>query len=112
MPRLLHSPERSPRAKPGSRRPAASPRSATLRALIERSARRLAAASLYYGHGTDNAHDEAAALVLHAARIRAPLSASSCRRRIGAAARARLEALLERRIRERVPAVYLTRRCW
>ncbi len=84
----------------------------TVRALIEHAERALRAARLHYGHGTDNARDEAAALVLHALGMRRPLTWPQLRRPAGAAARARLAQLLTRRIRERIPAVYLTRRCW
>src|ERR1700756_2752801 len=38
----------------------------TVRALIERGARRLTRARVFFGHGTDNAWDEAASLTLHA----------------------------------------------
>ncbi|MGA2024670.1 MAG: 50S ribosomal protein L3 N(5)-glutamine methyltransferase, partial [Steroidobacteraceae bacterium] len=81
-------------------------------AVLARSARRLARAGLHFGHGTDNARDEAAALIWHALRLpRAPARAVLARP-VSGSALARLEALLERRIRERVPASYLTRRCW
>jgi ribosomal protein L3 glutamine methyltransferase len=96
MSRLLHTVRRRPDAK----------------TLIAQTTRRLAAARLHYGHGTDNARDEAAALVWHALALRAPPTTAAYQRRVSAAARARLDALLERRIGERIPAVYLTRRCW
>ncbi|HEY7929164.1 MAG TPA: 50S ribosomal protein L3 N(5)-glutamine methyltransferase [Steroidobacteraceae bacterium] len=83
-----------------------------MQALIGTTARRLARAGLHYGHGTDNARDDAAALVLHAMRLTDEKAAAALRRRVSEAARVRLEALLQRRIRERVPVVYLTQRCW
>jgi ribosomal protein L3 glutamine methyltransferase len=75
-------------------------------------ARRLARAGLHFGHGTDNARDEAAALIWHALRrARAP-SPEAYARPVSRAALARIDALLARRIHERIPAVYLTHRCW
>jgi ribosomal protein L3 glutamine methyltransferase len=50
--------------------------------------------------------------VWHALRLPQGASAARLRRRVGAAALARLEVLLARRIAERIPAVYLTQRCW
>jgi ribosomal protein L3 glutamine methyltransferase len=83
-----------------------------VRALIAATARRLSRAGLYYGHGTDNASDDAAALVAHVMRLAPELPAAALAKRVPEAARLRLQALLERRIRERVPVVYLTQRCW
>jgi ribosomal protein L3 glutamine methyltransferase len=84
----------------------------TVAALLEHSARRHARARLHFGHGTDNARDEAAALIWHALRLPRQAPARRFRRAVSAAALARLEALLARRIGERIPAVYLTQRCW
>jgi ribosomal protein L3 glutamine methyltransferase len=72
----------------------------------------LARARLHFGHGTDNARDEAAALVWCALRLPRHAPPSRYRRVVSAAGLARLEALLARRIGERIPAVYLTQRCW
>ena len=80
----------------------------TVRALIDAGARRLARARVYFGHGTDNARDESAALVLHALKLPHAASGALYRRRVGAAAAQRARALIARRIRERIPAVYLT----
>src|SRR5258708_1169361 len=86
-------------------------RAVTVRALIARAARALAGARLHFGHGTDNARDEAAALVLHAARL--PHGEPSVyARRLGAAAQRRALELLRRRIDSRVPAAYLTGVSW
>jgi ribosomal protein L3 glutamine methyltransferase len=74
--------------------------------------RRLQRARLHFGHGTDNARDEAAALIAHALGPSHGLTAARLARPVSAAAVARIEALLQRRIKERIPAAYLTRRCW
>src|SRR5205814_764852 len=64
------------------------------------------------GHGTDNAWDEAAALVLHAVRLPPGGGAPGLGRRVGRTAQARARALVTRRIRERIPAAYLTGVAW
>jgi ribosomal protein L3 glutamine methyltransferase len=73
---------------------------------------RLKRAGLHYGHGTQHPIDDAAALLAHARRLRRPLEQRDLSIAVPAAAARRFELLLQRRIRERVPAVYLTRRCW
>jgi ribosomal protein L3 glutamine methyltransferase len=80
----------------------------TVGALIERGARRLSRARVFFGHGTDNARDEAAALVLHALGLPHDAGAAHLRRRVAAAAAVRALALIGRRINERIPAAYLT----
>jgi ribosomal protein L3 glutamine methyltransferase len=80
--------------------------------LIARGAARLKRARVFFGHGTDNAHDEAAALVLHALGLPGAASAALYRRRVGRAAARRVQQLLTRRIRERMPAAYLTGVTW
>jgi len=78
-----------------------------VRTLITASARRLARAKVFFGHGTDNARDEAAALVWHALHLPYPATARTYARRVGERAREKVQALIQRRIRERVPAAYL-----
>ena len=84
----------------------------TVASVLERSARRLARARLHYGHGTATAADDAAALLWHVMELPPAPPASVYRRRVPAAALSALEQLLRRRIRERMPVVYLTQRCW
>src|SRR5260370_23411234 len=88
------------------------PRAVTVRAVIARAAGRLRRARLYFGHGTDNAWDEAAALVLHAVRLAPGGGAAAYERRVGPAAQRRARALVTRRIKERIPAAYLTGVPW
>jgi ribosomal protein L3 glutamine methyltransferase len=85
-----------------------SARRTTVRRLIGAGARRLARARVFFGHGTDNAQDEAAALTWHALALPYPATARSYARPVGARAQAKVRALIERRIRERIPAPYLT----
>ena len=83
----------------------------TAEGLIGSVQRRLTRARVFFGHGTDNARDEAAALVYFVMRLPQG-SPASLRRRATAAQVARIDALLERRIAERVPLPYLTHEAW
>ena len=81
-------------------------------AAIRWAARRLARARLSYGHGTDNPHDEAAALVFHAAGWEHSAAPAAYAWPLTQAARTALQALLGERIGKRVPSAYLTGRTW
>ena len=65
-------------------------------------------AGLFFGHGTDNAHDEAAWMILHV--LGAPLDGSyeQWNRLLDESRRKDLEQLLARRINQRCPLAYLT----
>jgi len=84
----------------------------TVRRLIERGAARLRRAGVFFGHGTDNAWDEAAALVWHALALPHSPGAALYDRRVSRAAERRVAQLFSRRIRERLPAAYLTGSSW
>jgi ribosomal protein L3 glutamine methyltransferase len=80
--------------------------------LIEAAARQLDAAGVAYGHGTTNAFDEAAWLVLW--RLGLPLDDldSVANRPVAPADQAQVATLLEARITTRKPAAYLTHEAW
>jgi ribosomal protein L3 glutamine methyltransferase len=80
--------------------------------LLRSGTTRLARARLHYGHGTAGPADDAAALLAHALGLRRPLEDRDLARAAPDRVRQRYADLLQRRIRERVPAVYLTRKCW
>lgn len=69
-------------------------------------------AGIYYGHGTDNAWDEARALVMPtlALPFDAPQSVEQCR--LTASEKRELGYLIQRRINERIPTAYLTNQAW
>jgi ribosomal protein L3 glutamine methyltransferase len=81
----------------------------TLAELIERTAARFDAASLFYGHGSDNARDEAAWLVLRGLGL--PFG-SELAREVQREDVERIERLAARRISERVPLAYLLKEAW
>lgn len=69
-------------------------------------------AGLFFGHGTDNAFDEAAYLILHTLhlpldRLEPFLDAS-----LNHGEGDQLKSIIERRVKERVPAAYLTNEAW
>ena len=88
----------------------------TLLDLISASARSLADAGVSFGHGTTNAHDEAAWLVLW--QLGLPLDtaldgeASHAHHALTAEQVAKVQALIALRIQSRKPAAYLTREAW
>jgi ribosomal protein L3 glutamine methyltransferase len=65
-------------------------------------------AGLHYGHGTDNAEDEAIQLVLFAAGLDYDASDAVLAAELPEDTRRKAIELIERRIRERKPAPYLT----
>src|SRR5690349_11488287 len=89
----------------------ASRASATAGDLILSVERRLKRARLFYGHGTDNARDEAAALVFHAMGLGHDTPRATSRRS-NAAQRAAIDALTDTRIETRAPLAYLTHEAW
>ena len=79
---------------------------------IDTQAARLAQAGLFFGHGTTNAFDEAAWLVLW--RLGIPLDELDAHedRELTEAELAAIEALVDERIATRKPAAYLTGEAW
>ena len=84
----------------------------TIQDFIRWGATRFNRAGLWFGHGTDNALDEAAHLVLGALELDPGLPAAFRECRLTAAERAAVADLVERRVGERVPAAYLVGRAW
>jgi len=77
-----------------------------LQQLILQTEKRLKAARLHYGHGTDNPRDEAAFLVLRGLDL--PFDADLDQ----PADPSRVEGLIRKRIRERTPVAYLLNEGW
>ena len=84
----------------------------TVNDLIRWGASRFGDAGLHFGHGTDNAVDEAAHLTLHALHLPMNLPPSLYHAALTDDEVQRVVALLERRITERKPAAYLTGDAW
>lgn len=89
-----------------------SKKTVTVGALVRQGARRFTAAGVAFGHGTTNAFDEAAYLVLHALRLPLDALGSVYDQRVTTSERERVLALFRARIRERLPAAYLTGEAW
>ena len=89
----------------------------TVAATVAQAAQRLSSAGLAFGHGTTNAEDEAAWLVLW--RLGLPLDSdlsdapdSIAHRTVTAEEAAAVDALIDQRIQTRKPAAYLTHEAW
>jgi ribosomal protein L3 glutamine methyltransferase len=85
---------------------------ATIIDFIRYGASRFNAAGLSFGHSMDNALDESTQLVLHALHLPHDLGPAYGQAKLLADEKATVLALFERRIKERIPACYLTGEAW
>jgi ribosomal protein L3 glutamine methyltransferase len=84
----------------------------TLIELITAQAARLKQAGVSFGHGTTNAFDEAAWLVLWSLGLPLEALEPNARKPLSADEQAKAEALVAQRIETRRPAAYLTQEAW
>ena len=69
-------------------------------------------AKLFFGHGTDNAFDEAAYLILHTLHLPLDRLDPFLDASLTHGESEEVQAVIERRVRERIPAAYLTNEAW
>lgn len=84
----------------------------TVQACIEYGAQQFDRADLFFGHGTDNAQDEAFWLVFFALSLPFDADESVLTQAVSASQWESINHLFERRVTERVPAAYLTGEGW
>jgi ribosomal protein L3 glutamine methyltransferase len=84
----------------------------TVGAALDYCSELLARSDVYFGHGTDNAWDEAVQLVLSVADLPLDADASVLPRPLAPAACARMETLLRERIEKHTPLPYLLGKAW
>ena len=69
-------------------------------------------AELFFGHGNDNAYEEAAYLILHTLNLPLDTLTPFLDARLLQNEKALLLQLINRRVNERIPLAYLTRQAW
>jgi ribosomal protein L3 glutamine methyltransferase len=84
----------------------------TVQQLIKQCAAQLDAAGLTFGHGSDNASDEAAELVFFAAGLRHEDAPGNYANTLTVEQASNALSLIQQRIARRIPAAYLTHRIW
>lgn len=84
----------------------------TLRDMVRWGASQFNAANLAFGHGIDNAWDEALFLARHALHLTPAEDEKAADARLLSSERQQIAQLFQRRISERKPASYLTREAW
>lgn len=84
----------------------------TVRDLLRYTVSQFNAANLSFGHGSDNAWDEAVYLLLHVLHLPLDTLDPFLDARVLADEREKYLKLVERRLTERVPAAYLTGEAW
>lgn len=84
----------------------------TVRDMLRYGVSRFNRAGLFFGHGTDNAFDEAAYLILHTLGLPIDRLEPFFDARLVLEERAAVLNVLDRRVNERIPAAYLTQESW
>ena len=84
----------------------------TVRDLLRYAVSRFNKEKLFFGHGSDNAYDEAAYLILHTLSLPLDRLEPFLDARLLPAEVSEVMDIIERRITERVPAAYLTHEAW
>lgn len=84
----------------------------TLRDWLRFAVSRFQEAGLFFGHGSEEAFDEAAYLCLHSLHLPPDRLDPFLDARLLPSEREKLAGIIERRIRERIPAPYLTHEAW
>lgn len=84
----------------------------TIRDWLRWAVSRFTEAGLFFGHGTDNAYDEAAWLILHTLHLPHDRLDPWLDARLTRSERLAVLNILEQRFVRRVPAAYLTREAW
>jgi ribosomal protein L3 glutamine methyltransferase len=80
----------------------------TVRKMLDKAAATLESADLFYGHGTDNAYDEAVTLVFYVLKLAFDCEESMLDRAVTESEKVEIERLISARIKTRKPLSYLT----
>ncbi|NNE37910.1 MAG: 50S ribosomal protein L3 N(5)-glutamine methyltransferase, partial [Gammaproteobacteria bacterium] len=84
----------------------------TIREIINEVSFKLDHADLYYGHGTDNAFDEAVYLVLATLDLPFDIDEPGLNEIVSADTYQDIHERVQRRINDRVPVAYLVNKAW
>ena len=84
----------------------------TIRDWLRFTVSRFEESEIFFGHGTDNAYDEAVWLIMSALHLPHDTLHNFLDARITESERKQLSHLIERRISERIPTAYLLREAW
>lgn len=84
----------------------------TVRDFLRYAISRFQEAKLFFGHGSDNAWDEAAYLILHTLHLPIDRLEPFLDARLLESERAAVANIIDRRVSERLPAPYLTHEAW
>ena len=84
----------------------------TLQDVIRWTVSRFNAAGLFYGHGTDNAWDEAVQLILPTLYLPIDVPSHVLNSRLTSSERLRIVERVIKRINDRTPTAYLTNKAW
>jgi len=84
----------------------------TIRDFLRYATTRFNQAGLYFGHGTDNAWDEAAALILHTLHLPHDVSHQVLDARLISEEKSQITDLITKRVEKRIPIAYLIKEAW